>query len=139
MHWNIIMVQHEHYDNAALNDLLDELKYTTPNPSEALLEHIISNAMVVHNDQKNESFSSYRWLPGLCNLIGFGRTGRLNFESVGQLTAITGIIAAGIFGLWAGFYDINLGGLQANALITDSNDLLDPFVGLDFNYLESTS
>ena len=64
---------------------------------------------------------------------------RLDFESVGQLTAITGIIVAGFFGLWMGFYDINLGGLQANALMTDSNDLLDPFVGLDFNYLEGTS
>ena len=103
------------------------------------MEHIISDAMAAHNDQKNEPISSYGWLPGLYNLIGFGPTGRLNFESVGQLTAITGIIVAGFFGLWMGFYDINLGGLQANALITDSNDLLDPFVGLDFNYLEGTS
>jgi hypothetical protein len=51
-------------------------------------------------------------------------------------SALTGVIAAGVFGVWIGVNGGDIGGISLNPFEAQGFDIVDPFSGLDLSYLD---
>jgi len=51
-------------------------------------------------------------------------------------SALTGVIAAGVFGVWIGVNGGDIGGVSLNPFEAQGMDIIDPFSGLDLSYLD---
>jgi hypothetical protein len=51
-------------------------------------------------------------------------------------SALTGVIAAGVFGVWIGVNGGDIGGISLNPFEAQGLDIVDPFSGLDLSYVD---
>ena len=128
------MTQRDQNQDAKLNDLFASARRGAPEPSDAFMQALFDtipepNAATDVIEEK----VSLGWLAGVRQAIAQTFATRNVFADA---YALTGVIAAGVFGVWIGVNGGDIWGISLNPFETEGLDIVDPFSGLDLSYVD---
>ncbi len=128
------MTQRDQNQDAKLNDLFASARRGAPEPSDAFMQALFDtipepNAATDVIEEK----VSLGWLAGIRQAIAQTFATRNVFADA---YALTGVIAAGVFGVWIGVNGGDIWGISLNPFETQGLDIVDPFSGLDLSYVD---
>ena len=128
------MTQHDQNQDAQLDDLFAVAKRDAPQPSDAfmlsLFDTIPEQGAVTCQIEDDVTLG---WWAGVRQAIADTFATRDIFADA---SALTGVIAAGVFGVWIGVNGGDIGGISLNPFEAQGFDIVDPFSGLDLSYLD---
>jgi hypothetical protein len=128
------MTQHDQNQDAQLDDLFAAARCNAPEPSDAFIQALFDTI-----PEPNAATSvtvetvSPGWWTGVRQTIGQIFATRNIFADA---YALTGVIAAGVFGVWIGVNGGDIGGVSLNPFEAQGLDIVDPFSGLDLSYVD---
>ena len=128
------MTQHDQNQDAQLDDLFAAARRDAPEPSDAFMQALFdtipepnaANAVILER-------VSLGWWAGVRKAMAQTFATRNIFADA---SALTGVIAAGVFGVWIGVNGGNIGGISLNPFEAQGIDIVDPFSGLDLSYVD---
>ena len=128
------MTQHDQNQDAQLDDLFAAARRDAPEPNDAFMQALLdtipepnaANAVI-------EEPVSLGWWSGVRQAIADTFSTRNIFADA---SALTGVIAAGVFGVWIGVNGGDIGGISLNPFEPQGLDIVDPFSGLDLSYVD---
>ena len=128
------MTQHDQNQDAQLDDLFAAARRDAPEPSDAFMQALFDTIPEPNaaNDVIEEPMSTGWW-------AGFRQTMADTFATrniFANASALTGVIAAGVFGVWIGVNGGDIGGISLNPFEAQGLDIVDPFSGLDLSYVD---
>ena len=128
------MTQHDQNQDAQLDDLFAAARRDAPEPSDAFMQALFDtipepNAATAVIEEP----VSTGWWAGVRQAIADTFATRNIFADV---SALTGVIAAGVFGVWIGMNGGDIGGISLNPFEAQGLDIVDPFSGLDLSYVD---
>jgi len=128
------MTQRDQNQDEKLNDLFASARRGAPEPSYVFMQALFDtipepNAATDVIEEK----VSLGWLAGIRQAIAQTFATRNVFADA---YALTGVIAAGVFGVWIGVNGGDIWGISLNPFETQGLDIVDPFSGLDLSYVD---
>ena len=128
------MTQHDQNQDAQLDDLFAAARRDAPEPSDAFVQALFDtipepNAATAVIEEP----VSTGWWASVRQTIADTFATRNIFADA---SALTGVIAAGVFGVWIGVNGGDIGGISLNPFEAQGFDIVDPFSGLDLSYLD---
>ena len=128
------MTQRDQNQDEKLNDLFASARRGAPEPSYVFMQALFDtipepNAATDVIEEK----VSLGWLAGIRQAIAQTFATRNVFADA---YALTGVIAAGVFGVWIGVNGGDIWGISLNPFETQGLDIIDPFSGLDLSYVD---
>lgn len=128
------MTQHDQNQDAQLDDLFAAARRDAPEPSDAFMQALFDtipepNAATTVTAEP----VSQGWWASVRQAIADTFATRDIFADA---SALTGVIAAGVFGVWIGVNGGDIGGISLNPFEAQGFDIVDPFSGLDLSYLD---
>ena len=128
------MTQHDQNQDAQLDDLFAAARRDAPEPNDAFIQALLDtipepNAATAVIEEP----VSLGWWSGVRQAIADTFSTRNIFADA---SALTGVIAAGVFGVWIGLNGGDIGGISLNPFEAQGFDIVDPFSGLDLSYLD---
>lgn len=128
------MTQHDQNQDAQLDDLLAAARRDAPEPSDAFMQALLDripepNAATAVIEEP----VSTGWWAGVRQAMAHTFATRNIFADA---SALTGVIAAGVFGVWIGVNGGDIGGISLNPFEAQGLDIVDPFSGLDLSYVD---
>ena len=128
------MTQHDQNQDAQLDDLFAAARRDAPEPSDAFMQALFDtipepNAATAVTAEP----VSQGWWAGVRQAVADTFATRNIFADV---SALTGVIAAGVFGVWIGVNGGDIGGISLNPFEAQGLDIVDPFSGLDLSYVD---
>ena len=128
------MTQHDQNQDAQLDDLFAAARRDAPEPSDAFMQALFDtipepNAATAVIEEP----VSTGWWAGVRQTIADAFATRNIFADA---SALTGVIAAGVFGVWIGVNGGDIGGISLNPFEAQGLDIVDPFSGLDLSYVD---
>ena len=128
------MTQHDQNQDAQLDDLFAVARRDAPQPSDAfmlsLFDTIPEQGAVTCQIEDDVTLG---WWAGVRHNIAQIFVTRNVFADA---SALTGVIAAGVFGVWIGVNGGDIGGVSLNPFESQGIDIVDPFSGLDLSYVD---
>ena len=117
-----------------MDDLFAAARRDAPEPSDAFMQALfdtipVSNAATAVTAEP----VSQGWWAGVRQAIADTFATRDIFADA---SALAGVIAAGVFGVWIGVNGGDIGGISLNPFEAQGFDIVDPFSGLDLSYLD---
>ena len=128
------MTQHDQNQDAQLDDLFAAARRDAPEPSDVFIQALF-DTIPEPNAATSVSVEpvSPGWWTGVRQTIGQIFATRNIFADA---SALTGVIAAGVFGVWIGVNGGDIGGVSLNPFEAQGLDIVDPFSGLDLSYVD---
>ena len=128
------MTQRDQNQDAQLDDLFAAARRDAPEPSDAFMQALFDtipepNAATAVIEEP----VSTGWWAGVRQTIADTFAKRNIFADA---SALTGVIAAGVFGVWIGVNGGDIGGISLNPFEAQGLDIVDPFSGLDLSYVD---
>ena len=128
------MTQHDQNQDAQLDDLFAAARRDAPEPSDAFMQALFDripepNAATAVIEEP----VSTGWWAGVRQAMAHTFATRNIFADA---SALTGVIAAGVFGVWIGVNGGDIGGISLNPFEAQGIDIVDPFSGLDLSYVD---
>ena len=128
------MTQHDQNQDAQLDDLFAAARRDAPEPSDAFMQALFDtipepNAATAVIEEP----VSTGWWAGVRQTIADTFATR---NILSDASALTGVIAAGVFGVWIGVNGGDIGGISLNPFEAQGFDIVDPFSGLDLSYVD---
>ncbi|ERL98851.1 hypothetical protein HIMB11_00658 [Rhodobacteraceae bacterium HIMB11] len=128
------MTQHDQNQDAQLDDLFAAARRDAPEPSDAFMQALFGtipepNAATAVIEEP----VSTGWWAGVRQTIADTFATRNIFSDA---SALTGVIAAGVLGVWIGVNGGDIGGISLNPFEAQGLDIVDPFSGLDLSYMD---
>ena len=128
------MTQRDQNQDAQLDELFAAARRDAPEPSDAFMQALFDaipepNAATVVIEEP----VSRGWWSGVRQTIADTFATRNIFADA---SALTGVIAAGVFGVWIGVNGGEIGGISLNPFEVQGIDIVDPFSGLDLSYVD---
>ncbi|NCX07723.1 MAG: hypothetical protein EBW37_06895 [Rhodobacteraceae bacterium] len=128
------MTQHDQNQDAQLDELFAAARRDAPEPSDAFMQALFDtipepNAATAVIE---EPVSTGWWARVLQAIADTFATRNIFADA----SALTGVIAAGVFGVWIGVNGGDIGGISLNPFEAQGFDIVDPFSGLDLSYLD---
>ena len=128
------MTQHDQNQDAQLDELFAAARRDAPEPSDAFMQALFDtipdpNAATAVTVEP----VSRGWWAGVRQTMADTFATRNIFADA---SALTGVIAAGVFGVWIGVNGGDIGGISLNPFEAQGFDIVDPFSGLDLSYLD---
>ena len=128
------MTQHDQNQDAQLDDLFAAARRDAPEPNDAFIQALLDtipepNAATAVIEEP----VSLGWWSGVRQAIADTFSTRNIFADA---YALTGVIAAGVFGVWIGVNGGDIGGISLNPFEPQGLDIVDPFSGLDLSYVD---
>jgi hypothetical protein len=126
--------QHDQNKNAQLDDLYAAARRDAPEPSDAFMQALFNTIPEPNaaTDVTAEPVSP-GWWAGVRQAMAHTFATRNIFADA---SALTGVIAAGVFGVWIGVNGGDIGGISLNPFESQGLDIVDPFSGLDLSYVD---
>ena len=128
------MTQRDQNQDAQLDELFDAARRDAPEPGDAFMQALFDTI-----PEPNAATSvieepvSLGWWAGVRQTMADTFATRNIFADA---SALTGVIAAGMFGVWIGVNGGDIGGISLNPFGAQGLDLVDPFSGLDLSYVD---
>ena len=128
------MTQHDQNQDAQLDDLFAAARRDAPEPSDAFMQALLDTIPepIATTAVIEEPVSTGLW-KGVRQTIADTFATRNIFADA---SALTGVIAAGVFGVWIGVNGGDIGGISLNPFEAQGLDIVDPFSGLDLSYMD---
>ena len=128
------MTQRDQNQDAQLDDLFAAARRDAPEPGDAFMQSLF-DAIPEPNAATAviEEPVSTGWWGGVRQTIADTFATRNIFADA---SALTGVIAAGVFGVWVGVNGGDIGGISLNPFEAQGLDIVDPFSGLDLSYVD---
>ena len=128
------MTQHDQNQDAQLDDLFAAARRDAPEPSDAFMQALF-DAIPEPNAATTVTAEpvSQGWCAGVRQAVTDTFSTRNIFADV---SALTGVIAAGVFGVWIGVTGGDIGGISLIPFEAQGLDIVDPFPGLDLSYVD---
>ena len=128
------MTQRDQNQDAQLDDLFAAARRDAPEPSDAFMQALFDTIPEPNaaTDVIEEPVST-GWWAGVRQTMADTFATRNIFADA---SALTGVIAAGMFGVWIGVNGGDIGGISLNPFGAQGLDLVDPFSGLDLSYVD---
>ena len=128
------MTQRDQNQDAQLDDLFAAARRDAPEPSDAFMQALFDtipepNAATAVIEEP----VSPGWWAGVRQAVADTFATRNIFADA---SALTGVIAAGVFGVWIGVNGGDIGGISLNPFEAQGLDIVDPFSGLDLSYVD---
>ena len=128
------MTQHDQNQDAQLDELFAAARRDAPEPSDAFMQALFDtipepNAATAVTAEP----VSQGWWAGVRQAIADPFATRNIFADA---SALTGVIAAGVFGVWIGVNGGDIRGISLNPFEAQGLDIVDPFSGLDLSYVD---
>ena len=128
------MTQHDQNQDAQLDELFAAARRDTPEPSDAFMQALFDtipepNAATAVIEEPVSTGSWARVLQAIADTYA-----KRNIFA--DASALTGVIAAGVFGVWIGVNGGDIGGISLNPFEAQGLDIVDPFSGLDLSYVD---
>jgi len=128
------MTQHDQNQDAQLDELFAAARRDTPEPSDAFMQALFDtipepNAATAVIEEPVSTGSWARVLQAIADTFA-------TRNIFADASALTGVIAAGVFGVWIGLNGGDIGGISLNPFEAQGLDIVDPFSGLDLSYLD---
>ena len=128
------MTQRDQNQDAQLDDLFAAARRDAPEPSDAFMQALFDtipepNAATAVIEEP----VSLGWWAGVRQAVVDTFATRNIFADA---SALTGVIAAGVFGVWIGVNGGDIGGVSLNPFEAQGLDIVDPFSGLDLSYVD---
>ena len=128
------MTQHDQNQDAQLDELFAAARRDAPEPSDAFMQALFDtipepNAATAVIEEPVSTGSWARVLQAIADTFA-------TRNIFADASALTGVIAAGVFGVWIGVNGGNIGGISLNPFETQGLDIVDPFSGLDLSYVD---
>ena len=128
------MTQREQNQDAQLDELFAAARRNAPETSAAFMQALFETIPEPGSATAAiEEPVSTGWLAGVRQTIGQIFATRNIFADA---SALTGVIAAGVFGVWIGVNGGDIGGVSLNPFEAQGLDIVDPFSGLDLSYVD---
>lgn len=128
------MTQHDQNQDAQLDDLFAAARRDAPQPSDAfmlsLFDTIPEQGAVTCQIEDDVTLG---WWAGVRRTIAQIFVTRNVFADA---SALTGVIAAGVFGVLIGVNGGDIWGVSLNPFESQGIDIVDPFSGLDLSYVD---
>ena len=128
------MTQRDQNQDAQLDDLFAAARRDAPEPSDAFMQALFDTI-----PEPNAATAMIEepvltgWWAGFRQTIAETFATRNIFSDA---SALTGVIAAGVFGVWIGVNGGDIGGISLNPFEAQGLDIVDPFSGLDLSYVD---
>ena len=128
------MTQRDQNQDAQLDDLFAAARRIAPEPGDAFMQALFDTI-----PEPNAATSvieepvSLGWWAGVRQTMADTFATRNIFADA---SALTGVIAAGMFGVWIGVNGGDIGGISLNPFEAQGLDIVDPFSGLDLSYVD---
>ena len=128
------MTQRDQNQDAQLDELFAAARHDAPEPSDAFMQALF-NTIPEPNAATAviEEPVSQGWWSGVRQTMADTFATRNIFADA---SALTGVIAAGVFGVWIGVNGGDIGGISLIPFEAQGLDIVDPFSGLDLSYLD---
>ena len=128
------MTQHDQNQDAQLDELFAAARRDTPEPSDAFMQALFDtipepNAATAVIEEPVSTGSWARVLQAIADTFA-------TRNIFADASALTGVIAAGVFGVWIGVNGGDIGGVSLNPFEAQGLDIVDPFSGLDLSYVD---
>ena len=128
------MTQHDQNQDAQLDELFAAARRDTPEPSDAFMQALFDtipepNAATAVIEEPVSTGSWARVLQAIADTFA-------TRNIFADASALTGVIAAGVFGVWIGVNGGDIGGISLNPFEAQGLDFVDPFSGLDLSYVD---
>ena len=128
------MTQRDQNQDAQLDDLFAAARRDAPEPSDAFMQALFDtipepNAATAVIEEP----VSTGWWTGVRKAMANAFATRNIFADA---SALTGVIATGVFGVWIGVNGGDIGGISLNPFEAQGLDIVDPFLGLDLSYVD---
>jgi hypothetical protein len=128
------MTQHDQNQDTQLDELFVAARRDAPEPSDAFMQALFDtipepNAATAVIE---EPVSTGWWARVLQAIADTFATRNIFADA----SALTGVIAAGVFGVWIGVNGGDIGGISLNPFEAQGLDIVDPFSGLDLSYVD---
>ena len=128
------MTQHDQNQDTQLDDLIAAARRDAPEPNDAFMQALLDtipepNAATAVIEEP----VSLGWWSVVRQAIADTFSTRNIFADA---SALTGVIAAGVFGVWIGVNGGDIGGISLNPFEPQGLDIVDPFSGLDLSYVD---
>ena len=128
------MTQHDQNQDAHLDELFAAARRDAPEPSDAFMQALFDtipepNAATAVIEEPVSTGSWARVLQAIADTFA-------TRNIFADASALTGVIAAGVFGVWIGVNGGDIGGISLNPFEAQGLDIVDPFSGLDLSYVD---
>ena len=128
------MTQHDQNNDAKLDDLYAAARRDAPEPSDAFMQALFNtipepNAATAVIEEPVSTGSWARVLQAIADTFA-------TRNIFADASALTGVIAAGVFWVWIGVNGGDIGGISLNPFEAQGLDIVDPFSGLDLSYVD---
>ena len=128
------MTQHDQNQDAQLDELFAAARRDAPEPSDAFMQTLFDtipepNAATAVIEEPVSTLSWARVLQAIADTFA-------TRNIFADASALTGVIAAGVFGVWIGVNGGDIGGISLNPFEAQGLDIVDPFSGLDLSYVD---
>ena len=128
------MTQHDQNQDAQLDDLFAAARRDAPEPSDAFMQALFDtipepNAATAVIE---EPVSTGWWARVLQAIADTFATRNIFADA----SALTGVIAAAVFGVWIGVNGGDIGSISLNPFEAQGLEIVDPFSGLDLSYVD---
>ena len=128
------MTQHDQNQDAQLDDLFAAARRDAPEPNDAFIQALLDtipepNAATAVIEEPVSTGSWARVLQAIADTFA-------TRNIFADASALTGVIAAGVFGVWIGVNGGDIGGISLNPFEAQGLDIVDPFSGLDLSYVD---
>ena len=128
------MTQHDQNQDAQLDELFAAARRDAPEPSDAFMQALFDtipepNAATALIEEPVSTGSWARVLQAIADTFA-------TRNIFADASALTGVIAAGVFGVWIGVNGGDIGGISLNPFEAQVLDIVDPFSGLDLSYVD---
>lgn len=128
------MTQRDQNQDAQLDDLFAAARRDAPEPSDAFMQALFDTIPEPNaTTAVIEDPVSTGWWAGVRQAVADIFATRNIFADA---SALTGVIAAGVFGVWIGVNGGDIGGISLNPFEAQGLDIVDPFSGLDLSYVD---
>ena len=128
------MTQHDQNQDAQLDDLFAAARRDAPEPSDAFMQALFDTIPEPNATTAviEEPVSTGWWSAARQTITDTCATRNIFADA----SALTGVIAAGVFGVWIGVTGGDIGGISLNPFEAQGLDIVDPFSGLDLSYMD---
>ena len=128
------MTQHDQNQDAQLDELFAAARRDAPEPSDAFMQALFDtipepNAATAVIEEPVSTGSWARVLQAIADTFA-------TRNIFADASALTGVIPAGVFGVWIGVNGGDIGGISLNPFEAQGLDIVDPFSGLDLSYVD---
>lgn len=128
------MTQRDQNQNTLLEDMFAATRRDAPEPSEIFMQGLLET---IPNPNVEQAPSIAEERRSFLGVLKYAVSEMLKPQNLfANASAVTGVIAAGAFGIWIGANGMEFSGVSLNPFETQDIDIIDPFSGLDFSYVD---